>query len=73
MHHRRRQVIMKQNVNLQIKKVYNLEPLDYLDDWLDSPLLDGGGFLEAVGVDTAEQILTQVHVVKCRNNLQKTN
>ena len=63
---------MKLKDHLKIINCIILSPrLLYLDDWLYGPLLDGGWFLKAIGVDSAEQILTQVHVVKCRNNLQK--
>ena len=41
-----------------------------LDYGLDGSLLDGGGFLEAVGVDTTDQVLAQAHAVKCRDDLQ---
>ena len=43
-----------------------------LDNGLDGPLLDGGGFLEAVGVDPPQQVLPQAHGVEGWDNLVKT-
>ena len=40
-----------------------------LDGWDDSSLLDGRRLLETVGVDTAEELFTQWHVVKVLANL----
>ena len=42
-----------------------------LDAGHNGSLLDGGGLLEAVGVNAAQQFLLQVHVVKILANLKK--
>jgi len=40
-----------------------------LDDWRDSPLLNGRGLLKAVLVDSAEQIVLYPHLLEARDRL----
>ena len=44
--------------------------IDYLDAGHNGSLLDSGGLLEPVGIDTSEKFLSQVHVVKVLANLR---
>ena len=44
--------------------------IDYLDAGHNGSLLDSGGLLEPVGIDTSEEFLSQVHVVKVLANLR---
>jgi len=40
-----------------------------LDDWRDGPLLNSRGLLEAVLVDSTEQIVLNPHLLEARNRL----
>jgi len=40
-----------------------------LDDWRDGPLLNGRGLLEAVLVDSTEQIVLYPHLLEARDRL----
>lgn len=45
---------------------YYLLTLDTRDN---GPLLDGGGLLETIGIDSPEQSLAQVHIIKTVHDL----
>jgi len=47
------------------------ENLPYLNAGDDGPLLDRGRLLEAVGVNAAEELLLQVHVVEVLADLNQ--